>query len=141
MSGPWCMGALRHRQCAHRQWDPNPKPGSPSLCNACAERFYDPVGGEVHLDGVDIRRLQVGRPLLAPPLCPRAPAAAGSRLLRAAATCVVLRRLLAGPSLPLIFSLSPGPAPQLRFLRQQLSLVSQEPTLFAPTIADNIRFG
>ena len=32
-------------------------------------------------------------------------------------------------------------APQLRFLRQQLSLVSQEPTLFATTIAENIRFG
>ena len=30
---------------------------------------------------------------------------------------------------------------QLRFLRQQLSLVSQEPTLFATTIAENIRFG
>ncbi len=24
------------------------------------ERFYDPAAGEVHLDGVDIRRLQVG---------------------------------------------------------------------------------
>ncbi len=24
------------------------------------ERFYDPTAGEVHLDGVDIRRLQVG---------------------------------------------------------------------------------
>ena len=30
---------------------------------------------------------------------------------------------------------------QLRFLRQQLSLVSQEPTLFATTIAENIQFG
>ncbi|KAL4457545.1 hypothetical protein ABPG75_012410 [Micractinium tetrahymenae] len=30
---------------------------------------------------------------------------------------------------------------QLRFLRSQLGLVSQEPTLFATTIAENIRFG
>jgi ATP-binding cassette subfamily B (MDR/TAP) protein 1 len=31
--------------------------------------------------------------------------------------------------------------PQLRFLRSQLGLVSQEPTLFATTIAENIRYG
>jgi len=59
------------------------------LANALcpAERFYDPLAGEVCLDGVDIRRLQ------------------------------------------------------LRFLRSQLGLVSQEPTLFATTIAENIRYG
>ncbi|GAB4820940.1 hypothetical protein N2152v2_007986 [Parachlorella kessleri] len=51
------------------------------------ERFYDPQGGQVLLDGVDIRRLQ------------------------------------------------------LRFLRSQLGLVSQEPTLFGTTIAINISFG
>ncbi|EME42871.1 hypothetical protein DOTSEDRAFT_131498 [Dothistroma septosporum NZE10] len=51
------------------------------------ERFYDPVGGEVLLDGVSIQKLN------------------------------------------------------LRWLRQQISLVSQEPTLFATTIAGNIRHG
>lgn len=30
---------------------------------------------------------------------------------------------------------------QLRFLRSQLGLVSQEPTLFATSIAENIRYG
>ena len=30
---------------------------------------------------------------------------------------------------------------QLRFLRSQVGLVSQEPTLFATTIAENIRYG
>ncbi|CAK3835319.1 ABC transporter, ABC-B family, MDR type [Lecanosticta acicola] len=51
------------------------------------ERFYDPVGGEVLLDGVNVQDLN------------------------------------------------------LRWLRQQISLVSQEPTLFATTIAGNIRHG
>jgi len=51
------------------------------------ERFYDPVGGEVLLDGVSVADLN------------------------------------------------------LRWLRQQISLVSQEPTLFATTIASNIRHG
>jgi ATP-binding cassette, subfamily B (MDR/TAP), member 1 len=51
------------------------------------ERFYDPVGGEVLLDGHKIQQLN------------------------------------------------------LRWLRQQISLVSQEPTLFATTIAGNIRQG
>jgi ATP-binding cassette subfamily B (MDR/TAP) protein 1 len=51
------------------------------------ERFYDPVGGEVLLDGVKVCDLN------------------------------------------------------LRWLRQQISLVSQEPTLFATTIAENIRHG
>ncbi|EME81617.1 ABC transporter, ABC-B family, MDR type [Pseudocercospora fijiensis CIRAD86] len=51
------------------------------------ERFYDPVGGEVLLDGVNVQKLN------------------------------------------------------LRWLRQQISLVSQEPTLFATTIAGNIRHG
>ena len=51
------------------------------------ERFYDPVSGQVLLDGVDIRGLN------------------------------------------------------LRWLRSQLGLVSQEPTLFATSIAENIRYG
>ncbi|KAI0429203.1 ABC transporter [Xylaria sp. FL1042] len=51
------------------------------------ERFYDPVGGQVLLDGHDISNLN------------------------------------------------------LRWLRQQISLVSQEPTLFATTIFHNIRYG
>ena len=51
------------------------------------ERFYDPVGGNVYLDGCDISTLN------------------------------------------------------LRWLRQQISLVSQEPTLFGTTIFGNIRHG
>ncbi|KAI0017325.1 multidrug resistance protein [Xylariomycetidae sp. FL0641] len=51
------------------------------------ERFYDPVGGKVFLDGHDISTLN------------------------------------------------------LRWLRQQMSLVSQEPTLFGTTIYHNIRYG
>ncbi|KAK4501646.1 hypothetical protein PRZ48_007455 [Zasmidium cellare] len=51
------------------------------------ERFYDPVGGDVLLDGVNVQDLN------------------------------------------------------LRWLRQQVSLVSQEPTLFATTIAGNIAHG
>jgi ATP-binding cassette subfamily B (MDR/TAP) protein 1 len=51
------------------------------------ERFYDPVGGSVYLDGHDLQDLN------------------------------------------------------LRWLRQNISLVSQEPTLFATTIAGNIRHG
>ena len=51
------------------------------------ERFYDPVGGNVYLDGQDISNLN------------------------------------------------------LRWLRRQISLVSQEPTLFATTIFGNIRHG
>ena len=51
------------------------------------ERFYDPVGGEVLLDGVNIQQLN------------------------------------------------------LRWLRQQISLVSQEPTLFGTTIEGNIKHG
>ncbi|KAF8852381.1 ABC transporter-like protein [Acephala macrosclerotiorum] len=51
------------------------------------ERFYDPVGGDVFLDGHNVQDLN------------------------------------------------------LRWLRQQISLVSQEPTLFATTIANNIRHG
>jgi ATP-binding cassette subfamily B (MDR/TAP) protein 1 len=51
------------------------------------ERFYDPVGGTVYLDGQDISGLN------------------------------------------------------LRWLRRQISLVSQEPTLFATTIFGNIRHG
>ena len=51
------------------------------------ERFYDPVGGEVYLDGHEVTKLN------------------------------------------------------LRWLRQQISLVSQEPTLFGTTILGNIRHG
>ena len=51
------------------------------------ERFYDPVGGEVYLDGHEVSKLN------------------------------------------------------LRWLRQQISLVSQEPTLFGTTIFENIRHG
>lgn len=51
------------------------------------ERFYDPVGGHVYLDGHDVQKLN------------------------------------------------------LRWLRQQISLVSQEPTLFGTTIFSNIRHG
>ena len=51
------------------------------------ERFYDPVGGEVYLDGHEVRKLN------------------------------------------------------LRWLRQQMSLVSQEPTLFGTTVFGNIRHG
>lgn len=51
------------------------------------ERFYDPVGGQVFLDGHDVSTLN------------------------------------------------------LRWLRQQISLVSQEPTLFGTTIFENIRHG
>ncbi|KAK4697034.1 ATP-binding cassette, subfamily B (MDR/TAP), member 1, partial [Lecanoromycetidae sp. Uapishka_2] len=51
------------------------------------ERFYDPVGGSVYLDGHDVSKLN------------------------------------------------------LRWLRQQISLVSQEPTLFGTTIFGNIRHG
>jgi ABC-type multidrug transport system fused ATPase/permease subunit len=50
---------------------------------------------------------------------------------------------------PMINVAAPAPFPfpplsgclQLRFLRSQVGLVSQEPTLFATTIAENIRFG
>ncbi|KAF3938618.1 hypothetical protein ABW19_dt0202138 [Dactylella cylindrospora] len=51
------------------------------------ERFYDPVGGEVLLDGVDIRKLN------------------------------------------------------LKWLRENVSLVQQEPVLFNATIAENVAFG
>jgi ATP-binding cassette subfamily B (MDR/TAP) protein 1 len=54
---------------------------------ALLERFYDPSSGEVTLDGVDIRRLQ------------------------------------------------------LKWLRAQMGLVSQEPALFAMSIRENILFG
>jgi ATP-binding cassette subfamily B (MDR/TAP) protein 1 len=51
------------------------------------ERFYDPTGGQVLVDGVDIKRLQ------------------------------------------------------LRWLRQQVGLVSQEPVLFGTSIRENIGYG
>jgi ATP-binding cassette subfamily B (MDR/TAP) protein 1 len=51
------------------------------------ERFYDPIGGQVLVDGVDIKRLQ------------------------------------------------------LRWLRQQVGLVSQEPVLFGTSIRENIGYG
>ncbi|XP_073103706.1 putative multidrug resistance protein isoform X2 [Elaeis guineensis] len=58
-----------------------------STAIALLERFYDPSGGEILLDGVDIRRLQ------------------------------------------------------LKWLRSQMGLVSQEPALFATSIKENILFG
>ena len=51
------------------------------------QRFYDPSGGTILLDGIDIKKLNV------------------------------------------------------RWLRQQIGLVSQEPVLFGTTIAENIRYG
>lgn len=54
---------------------------------ALLQRFYDPVGGEVRLDGVGIQKLQV------------------------------------------------------KWMRSQMGLVSQEPALFATTIKENILFG
>ena len=54
---------------------------------ALLQRFYDPLGGEIRLDGVAIDRLQ------------------------------------------------------LKWLRSQMGLVSQEPSLFATTIKENILFG
>ncbi|CAI9104206.1 OLC1v1002835C1 [Oldenlandia corymbosa var. corymbosa] len=58
-----------------------------STAIALLQRFYDPIGGEILLDGVPIHRLQ------------------------------------------------------LKWLRSQIGVVSQEPTLFATTIRDNILFG
>lgn len=58
-----------------------------STAIALLERFYDPTGGEILLDGVNIRKLQ------------------------------------------------------LKWLRAQMGLVSQEPALFATTIKENILFG
>ncbi|RLN63905.1 hypothetical protein BBJ29_004795 [Phytophthora kernoviae] len=61
--------------------------GGKSTCVALLERFYDPIQGQVLLDGVDIRELNV------------------------------------------------------RWLRSNLGLVGQEPTLFMGTIAENIAYG
>lgn len=58
-----------------------------STAIALLERFYDPAGGEIMVDGVDVKRLQ------------------------------------------------------LKWLRSQMGLVSQEPALFAATIKENILFG
>ena len=51
------------------------------------QRFYDPLGGSVEIDGIDIRKLNV------------------------------------------------------HWLRNRIGVVSQEPVLFAKTIAENIRYG
>ncbi|KAG7392512.1 ABC transporter B member 10 [Phytophthora pseudosyringae] len=64
-----------------------PSGGGKSTCVALLERFYDPVRGQVFLDGVDLKQLNV------------------------------------------------------RWLRRQLGLVGQEPTLFIGTIAENITYG
>jgi len=61
--------------------------GGKSTVISLIERFYDPVQGEIYLDGTDIRALD------------------------------------------------------LKFLRSQIALVSQEPTLFSTTIANNISYG
>lgn len=58
-----------------------------STAVALLQRFYNPLGGEIHLDGVSIDKLQ------------------------------------------------------LKWLRSQMGLVSQEPALFATTIKENILFG
>lgn len=64
-----------------------PSGGGKSTCIALLERFYDPIHGQVLLDGVDIKDLNV------------------------------------------------------RWLRSQIGLVGQEPTLFIGTIAENIAYG
>uniref|UniRef100_H3GAG3 Bile salt export pump n=1 Tax=Phytophthora ramorum TaxID=164328 RepID=H3GAG3_PHYRM len=64
-----------------------PSGGGKSTCVSLIERFYDPVNGQVLLDGVDTRELN------------------------------------------------------LNWLRSQIGLVGQEPTLFIGTIADNIAYG
>ncbi|KAL4088333.1 hypothetical protein PRIC1_012756 [Phytophthora ramorum] len=64
-----------------------PSGGGKSTCVALLERFYDPIHGQVRLDGVDLKQLNV------------------------------------------------------RWLRGQLGLVGQEPTLFIGTIAENIAYG
>ncbi|OWZ24676.1 Multidrug resistance protein ABC transporter [Phytophthora megakarya] len=61
--------------------------GGKSTCVALLERFYDPIRGQVLLDGVDLKQLNV------------------------------------------------------RWLRDQIGLVGQEPTLFIGTIAENIAYG
>ncbi|KAG6613136.1 multidrug resistance protein ABC superfamily [Phytophthora cinnamomi] len=64
-----------------------PSGGGKSTCVSLLERFYDPISGQVLLDGVDLKQLNV------------------------------------------------------RWLRGQLGLVGQEPTLFIGTIAENIAYG
>ncbi|KAG7394974.1 ABC transporter B member 10 [Phytophthora boehmeriae] len=64
-----------------------PSGGGKSTCISLLERFYDPIRGQVLLDGVDIKELNV------------------------------------------------------RWLRSQIGLVGQEPTLFTGTIAENIAYG
>jgi len=64
-----------------------PSGGGKSTCIALLERFYDPVQGQVLLDGVDTKQLNI------------------------------------------------------QWLRSQLGLVGQEPTLFIGTIAENIAYG
>ncbi|GMF63809.1 unnamed protein product [Phytophthora fragariaefolia] len=64
-----------------------PSGGGKSTCVSLLERFYDPISGQVMLDGVDLKQLNI------------------------------------------------------RWLRNQLGLVGQEPTLFIGTIAENIAYG
>lgn len=64
-----------------------PSGGGKSTTVALIERFYDPMSGNVELDGVDIKNINV------------------------------------------------------KHLRQMLGYVGQEPTLFATTVAGNIRYG
>ncbi|GMF28770.1 unnamed protein product [Phytophthora lilii] len=64
-----------------------PSGGGKSTCVSLIERFYDPIDGQVLLDGVDTKELN------------------------------------------------------LNWLRSQIGLVGQEPTLFIGTIADNISYG
>ena len=79
------------------------------------ERFYDPASGAVLLDGVDLKSLNL-------------------RWLRSALSLPVTPPPEPQPPLPDL-------KPCLRWLRSQIGLVSQEPTLFATTIFENIAMG
>lgn len=115
------------------------------------ERFYDPLSGRVLIDGIDIKELQVSEASQALMPCqpcscstpgsamPLAATARGpscwqcAQSSRSYGTCACACACASSPRLPVRL--------QLRFLRSQVGLVSQEPTLFATTITENIRFG
>ena len=109
------------------------------------ERFYDPVSGRVLIDGIDIKELQVsphcaccfvGHLLVVVVcLCCRAVGPQLQQLAAKLKLAMMLPRLPPPPLLRLSCCV------QLRFLRSQVGLVSQEPTLFATTITENIRYG
>ena len=156
----WGVGAESGAEvCAHASLD------LLNVCPpACAERFYDPQAGEVLIDGVDIKKLQVGA-------AQQETNQGGTRCLRTHwgltpltswraqrnhAACLVERQnmlLLCQlfslcQHLVLLLVIQRSHAAcwlplcvQLRWLRSQIGLVSQEPTLFATTISENIRLG